>query len=262
MYDQRAWARCSAQRSVNARDAPDVPGQGPRNQPSHDRRLRWTLILSRRPDSARSRMAARSIQSLRGRMNRDWWPNQLNLRTPASELLLVRPDGQGLQLRRGVQEARPGGCEEGSLCADDRFAGLVAGRFRPLWRPVHPHGMAQRRHLPHRRWPRRRRFGHAALRAAQQLARQRQPRQGAPAALADQAEVRQQDLLGRPDDPCRQLRAGVDGLQDLRLRRRPRGRLGAARRTSTGAPRTPGSATSATAATATSRTRSPPCRWA
>jgi hypothetical protein len=32
--------------------------------------------------------------------------------------------------------------------------------------------------------------GHAALRAAEQLARQRQPRQGAPAALADQAEVR------------------------------------------------------------------------
>jgi catalase-peroxidase len=35
------------------------------------------------------------------------------------------------------------------------------------------------------------------------------------------------DLLGRPDDPGRQRRAGVDGLQDLRLRRRPRGHLGA-----------------------------------
>src|SRR5262249_53251243 len=31
-----------------------------------------------------------------------------------------------------------------------------------------PHGMAQRRGLPHRRWPRRRRRGPAALRAAQQ----------------------------------------------------------------------------------------------
>ena len=69
----------------------------------------------------------------------------------------------------------------------------------------------------------------AALRAAQQLARQRQPRQGAPAALADQAEVRPEDLLGRPHDPRRQRRPGVDGLQDLRLRRRPRGRLGAGR---------------------------------
>ena len=67
----------------------------------------------------------------------------------------------------------------------------------------------------------------AALRAAQQLARQREPRQGAPAAVADQAEVRPQDLVGRPDDPGRQRRARVDGLQDLRLRRRPRGHLGA-----------------------------------
>jgi hypothetical protein len=55
--------------------------------------------------------------------------------------------------------------------------------------------------------------------------------------VADQAEVRPQALLGRPDDPRRQRRAGVDGLQDLRLRRRPRRRLGA-EETSTGAPRT------------------------
>ena len=36
-------------------------------------------------------------------------------------------------------------------------------------------------------------------------------------------------LLGRPDGPHRQRRARVDGLRDLRLRRRPRGRLGAGR---------------------------------
>ena len=56
-----------------------------------------------------------------------------------------------------------------------------------------------------------------------------QPRQGTPAAVADQAEVRPQDLLGRPHDPRRQLRPGVDGVQDVRLRRRPRGRVGAGR---------------------------------
>jgi len=43
-------------------------------------------------------------------------------------------------------------------------------------------------------------------------------------------EVRQEDFLGGPDHPRRQRRAGVDGLQDLRLRRRPRGRVGAGRR--------------------------------
>ena len=67
----------------------------------------------------------------------------------------------------------------------------------------------------------------AALRAAQQLAGQREPRQGAPAAVADQEEVRQEDLVGRPAGLDRQLRPGVDGVQDLRLRRRTRGRLGA-----------------------------------
>ena len=60
----------------------------------------------------------------------------------------------------------------------------------------------------------------------EQLARQREPRQGAPAALADQAEVRPEDFLGRPDDPRRQRRPGNHGLQDLRLRRRPRRRVG------------------------------------
>jgi hypothetical protein len=43
------------------------------------------------------------------------------------------------------------------LRADDRFAVLVARRLRPLRPAVHPHGLAQRRHLPHRRRPRRRR---------------------------------------------------------------------------------------------------------
>ena len=38
-----------------------------------------------------------------------------------------------------------------------------------------------------------------------------------------------QDLLGRFDDPRRQRRAGVDGFQDVRFRRRPRRRLGAGR---------------------------------
>ena len=44
-------------------------------------------------------------------------------------------------------------------------------------------------------------------RAGQQLAGQRQPGQGAPPPLASQEEVREPDLLGRPDDPVGQLRA-------------------------------------------------------
>ena len=62
-------------------------------------------------------------------------------------------------------------------------------------------------HVPHRRRPRRRRRGPTALRAAQQLAGQREPRQGAPAVVADQAEIRPENLLGGPDGSCRQRRA-------------------------------------------------------
>ncbi len=147
----------------------------------------------------------------------------------APAFLEVRPDGQRLRLREGVQEPRLQGAEEGPGQADDRLAGLVAGGLRPLRPVLHPHGLARRRHLPHHRRARRRRPRPAALRAPRQLARQRQPRQGAPPAVADQAEVRPEDLLGRPADPRRQRGARVDGLQDLRLRRRPRGRVGAGR---------------------------------
>ena len=55
-----------------------------------------------------------------------------------------------------------------------------------------------------------------------------------------------QDLVGRPDDPRRQRRAGVDGLQDLRFRRRARGRLGAGGGHLLGRREASGSATSAT----------------
>ena len=70
------------------------------------------------------------------------------------------------------------------------------------------------------------RDGAAALRAAQQLARQRQPGQGPPPAVAHQAEVRSQDFLGRPAHPDRQRRAGDHGFQDLRFRGRPGRQLG------------------------------------
>ena len=116
----------------------------------------------------------------------------------------VQSDGRGLRLRRTVQVPRRRSPEARPHRGDDDVAGLVAGRLRPLRAVVHPHDVACRRDVPHRRWPRRWRRRPAALCAAQQLARQREPRQGAPAALADQEEVRPEDLLGRSAGPGRQ----------------------------------------------------------
>ena len=148
---------------------------------------------------------------------------------PRQEPRRGQPARRGVQLRRGVQDPRPRRGQAGHRGRADDLAGLVAGRLRPL-RPVHdPDGVAQRGHVPHQRRPRWRGGRPAALRADQQLAGQREPGQGPPAAVAGQAEVRPGALVGGPDGPHRQRRAGVDGLRDLRLRRRPGGRVGARR---------------------------------
>ena len=127
----------------------------------------------------------------RPRTNQDWWPNQLDLQRAPPALPRGQPDGRGLRLRaRRSATLDVEALQAGRLAGDDDLAGLVAGRLRPLRRPVHPAELARRRHLPHRGRPRRRRRRRPALRAAQQLARQREPRQGAPAAVAGQAEVR------------------------------------------------------------------------
>ena len=145
------------------------------------------------------------------------------------ELTADRPDGRGVRLQGGVREPRPGRGQSRHRRRHDHFPGLVAGRLRPLRAPVHPHGLAQCRDVPDPRRARWGGLGHAALRPAQQLARQRQPRQGPPLALAGQGEVRAQDLLGRPHDLGRELRARVHGVRDLRLRGRAHRRLGTRR---------------------------------
>ncbi len=73
--------------------------------------------------------------------------------------------------------------------------------------------LALRRHVSRGRRPRRRRRRSAALRAAQQLARQRQPGQGPAVVVADQAEIRRHDLVGRPPHPHGQRCAGVQGFK-------------------------------------------------
>ena len=168
-----------------------------------------------------------SSKARSGRTNQEWWPDRLNLSALHTNHPAGDPMDDGFDYAKRVPVTGSRCREEGHRGGDDGFTGLVAGRLRPLWRPLHPDGVAQCGDLPHSRRPRRRRFGPDPFCAARQLAGQRQHRQGAPAALAGQAEVRPEALVGRPDRVDRQRRPRVDGVQDLRVRRRPRGCLGA-----------------------------------
>jgi hypothetical protein len=203
---------------------------------------------------------ARTTASMQS--NADWWPNQLNLGILHQHGPEVQPAGQGLQLRRGIQEARPGRAEEGPHRPDDRLPGLVAGRLGPLRRPLHPHGLAQRRHLPHLRRARRRR--HTATSASRRST----------AGPTTSTSTRRAACCGRSS---RSTATGSPGPTSIILAgnvawnpwaSRPSASPAGARtstsrkRTSTGAERPSGWATSATAASVSSRTPWPPCRWA
>ena len=197
-----------------------------------------------------------------GRTNREWWPNQLKLNILRQHASLSNPLGEEFQLRRGVQEARPGGREAGPVCPDDGFAGLVAGRLRPLrpaclsgWPGTAPAPTASATAAAAR-------LRRPALCAAQQLARQRQPRQGPPAAVAHQAEIRPENLLGRPDGARRQLRPGVDGTSKRSALPGGREDVWEPEQDIYWGSETEWLATSATPATESWKTRWPPCRWA
>ena len=212
-------------------------------------------------ESENPRMPSPEPAPHRPRTNKDWWPNQLDLSVLHQHSTRSNPLDAQFDYKAGVPGPRRRGAQARRHRGDDDLAGLVAGRPRPLRRAVHPDELARRRHLPHRGRPRRRRSGRPALRPAQQLARQRQPGQGPPAAVAGQAEVRPADLLGRPPGLRRQL------SRWSRWASRPSASASGARtsgspRRSSGDRRTPGSATSATAVTGSSPVRSAPCRWA
>ena len=158
------------------------------------------------------------------RTHQDWWPNQLKLgrsratRHGATRWTLV-------QLRRGVPEPRPRRPEEGRDGADDVLAGVVAGRLRPLRPFLHPHGLAQRRHLPDPRRTRGRGVGHAALRPLNSwpdnVSLDKARRLLWPIKQKYGRKISWADLMILAGT----LGARVDGHEDLRLRGRARRRL-------------------------------------
>ena len=137
----------------------------------------------------------------RPRTIQDWWPDQLDLSVLHQHSPKANPLGASFDYKEQFAQLDVEALKRDVEAIMTKSRGLVAGRLRPLRRAVHPDELALRRHLPHRRRSWRRRRRRPALRSAQQLAGQRQPRQGAPAAVAGQAEVRHEDLLGRPARP-------------------------------------------------------------
>ena len=106
----------------------------------------------------------------RARTNRDWWPDALDVSVLHRNSQLSDPMDKAFDYAKEFKSLDLNAVVKDLHCVDDGIAGMVAGRLRPLWRSDDPHGLAQRRHLPHHRRPRRRRRRSAALCAAEQLA--------------------------------------------------------------------------------------------
>ena len=160
--------------------------------------------------------------------NKDWWPNQLNLKVLHQNSPQSDPMGKDFNYAEEFKtldlDALKKDIEQVMTTSQDWWPADY-GHYGPLFIRMAWHSAGTYRIHDGRGGASR----HTTLCAPQQLARQREPRQGAPVALADQAEVRPETLVGRPDDLCRQLCPGVDGIQDVRFRWRARGRLGARR---------------------------------
>jgi catalase-peroxidase len=156
--------------------------------------------------------------------NRDWWPNQLNLKLLQQNSPQANPLGEGLNHAQELKNLDIEAVKKDlyALMTDSQdWWPADYGHYGPLFIRMAWHGAGtyrigdgrggagsgQQRFAPLNSWP----DNVNLIRHGGCSGRKK--------------EVRQQDLLGRSHDPRRQLSPGVDGLQDLRLRRRARGRL-------------------------------------
>ena len=90
----------------------------------------------------------------RGTSNRDWWPNQLNLRILHQHSSLSNPMGEAFNYAEEFKKLDLEALKKDLYALMTDFAGLVAGRLRSLRPALHPDGVAQRGYLPHQRRPR------------------------------------------------------------------------------------------------------------
>ena len=130
--------------------------------------------------------------------NRDWWPDRLHVAILAQHSSKSDPMGAKFDYAREFKTLDlPALKKDLYALMTDSQAWWPAdwGHYGPLFIRMAWHSAGTYRTFDGRGGAR---YGQSALRAAQQLAGQRQPRQGPAPALAGQAEVRPQDLVGGP----------------------------------------------------------------
>ncbi len=164
-----------------------------------------------------------------GDANREWWPERLNLKILAKNPAVANPLGEEFDYTEAFNSldlaAVKADIAEALTTSQDwwpaDFGNYGPFMIRMSWHSAGTYrisdgrgggGAGQQRFAPLNSWP-----DNGNLDKARRLLWPVKKKYG------------QSALVGRPDDPHRQRRAGDDGPADVRLRRRPPRRVGAGR---------------------------------
>ena len=154
----------------------------------------------------------RAAHPTQGGGNRGWWPDRLNLKILAKNPAVANPLGEDFNYAEAFKALDLAAVKQDIaevLTTSQDWWPADFGHYGPFmirmaWHSAGTYrisdgrggaGAGQQRFAPLNSWP-----------------DNGEPRQGPPPAVAGQAEVRPEPLVGRPDGPHRQRRAGVDGL--------------------------------------------------
>ena len=92
-----------------------------------------------------------------GTSNRDWWPNQLRLDILHQHSSKSNPMGEDFNYAKGFKSLDFKAVKKDLRELMTKSQDWWPADFGTLRTSIHSHGMAQRRYVPHWRWPRRRR---------------------------------------------------------------------------------------------------------